>query len=48
LGVYVFFLGGFEIALGVPLPPGIVATSLGFQSFDWYVVNPMLNPLLRR
>ena len=48
LGVYVFFLGGFELALGVPLPPGIIATSLGLQSFDWYAVNPMLNLILRR
>ena len=48
LAVYVFFLGGFEMALGFPLPPGIIATSLGLQSFDWYAVNPMLNLLLRR
>ncbi len=48
LGVYVFFLGGFEMALGFPLPPGIIATSLGLQSFDWYAVNPMLNLILRR
>jgi len=48
LGVYLFFLGGFELALGFPLPPGIIATSLGLQSFDWYAVNPMLNLILRR
>ena len=48
LGVYLFFLGGFEMALGFPLPPGIIATSLGLQSFDWYAVNPMLNLILRR
>jgi hypothetical protein len=48
LGVYVFFLCGFEIALGVPLPPGIIATSFGLQSFDWYAINPMLNLILRR
>jgi Tripartite tricarboxylate transporter TctB family len=48
LGVYLFFLGGFEMALGVPLPPGIIATSLGLQSFDLYAVNPMLNLILRR
>ena len=47
LGVYLFFLGGFEMALGFPLPPGIIAASLGLQSFDWYVVNPILN-LMRR
>jgi hypothetical protein len=48
LGVYLFFLGGFETALGFPLPPGIIAASLGLQSFDWYVVNPILNLILRR
>ncbi|MGH7927816.1 MAG: tripartite tricarboxylate transporter TctB family protein [Candidatus Binatia bacterium] len=48
LGVYLFFLGGFEMALGFPLPPGIIAASLGLQSFDWYVVNPILNLILRR
>jgi Tripartite tricarboxylate transporter TctB family len=48
LGVYLFFLGGFEMALGVPLPPGIIATSFGLQSFDWYAINPMLNLILRR
>jgi hypothetical protein len=48
LGVYLFFLAGFEMALGFPLPPGIIAASLGLQSFDWYVVNPILNLILRR
>jgi len=48
LGVYLFFLGGFEMALGFPLPPGIIAASLGLQSFDWYAVNPILNLILRR
>jgi hypothetical protein len=47
LGVYLFFLAGFELALGFPLPAGIIAASLGLQSFDWYVVNPILNLLLR-
>jgi len=48
LGVYLFFLGVFETALGFPLPPGIIAASLGLQSFDSYVVNPILNLILRR
>jgi len=48
LAVYLFFLVGFEMALGFPLPPGIIAASLGLQSFDWYVVNPILNLILRR
>jgi hypothetical protein len=48
LGVYLFFFVGFELALGVPLPAGVIAASLGFQSFDWYLVNPLLNTILRR
>jgi hypothetical protein len=48
LGVYLFFLGGFEMALGFPLPPGIIAASLGLQSFDSYVVNPFLNLFVLR
>ena len=48
LGVYLFFFGGFEMALEFPLPPGAIAASLGLQSFDWYLVNPLLNVILRR
>jgi hypothetical protein len=48
LGIYLFFLVGFELALGAPLPAGVIATSLGLQSFDWYLVNPFLNLILRR
>lgn len=48
LGVYLFFFGGFEMALEFPLPPGLIAKSLGLQSFDWYLVNPILNVILRR
>lgn len=48
LGIYLFFRVAFEMALGVPLAPGVIATSLGLQSFDWYLVNPVLNVLLRR
>jgi hypothetical protein len=48
LGVYLFFLAGFEMALGFPLPPGIIAASLGLQSFDSHAVNPILNLILRR
>jgi hypothetical protein len=48
LGVYLFFFAGFEMALRFPLPPGIIAAALGLQSFDWYVINPILNLLLRR
>jgi hypothetical protein len=47
-GVYLFFLLGFELTLGVPLPAGVIATSLGLQSFDWYLVNPLLNDILWR
>lgn len=48
LGVYLFFLLGFELALGVPLPAGVIATSIGLQSFDWYLVNPLLVTILGR
>ncbi|MBI3064472.1 MAG: tripartite tricarboxylate transporter TctB family protein [Deltaproteobacteria bacterium] len=48
LGVYLFFLVAFEMALGVPLAPGVIATSLELQSFDWYLVNPLLNVILWR
>lgn len=48
LGIYLFFLVAFELALGAPLPPGVIATSLGLQSFDWYLVNPFLDMILRR
>ena len=48
LGIYLFFLAAFEMALGVPLAPGVIATSLGLQSFDWYLVSPILNIILGR
>lgn len=47
-GIYLFFFLCFEIALGVPLAPGVIAASLELQSFDWYLVNPLLNVILRR
>ena len=43
LGVYLFFFAGLEMALAFPLPHGWLASSLGLQSFDSYVVNPILN-----
>ncbi|MFQ5916163.1 MAG: tripartite tricarboxylate transporter TctB family protein [Nitrospinota bacterium] len=46
--VYFFFFAGFEMALGFPLPPGVIAKSLGLQSFDWYLVNPLLDVILWR
>jgi hypothetical protein len=46
--VYFFFFAGFEMALEFPLPPGVIAKSLGLQSFDWYLVNPLLNVILQR
>ena len=48
LGIYLFFLVAFELALGTPLPSGVIATSLGLQSFDWYLVSPILNIILGR
>ena len=48
LGIYLFFFAGLETALRFPLPSGLIATSLGLQSFDSYLVNPLLNILLRR
>ena len=43
LGVYLFFFAGLEIALAFPLPPGLIAKSLGLQSFDLYVMQPILS-----
>lgn len=43
LGIYLFFFAGLEMALAFPLPPGALAASLGLQSFDSYVVDPILN-----
>lgn len=43
LVVYLFFFAGLELALAVPLPPGLLAASLGLESFDSFVVNPLLN-----
>ena len=42
-GVYLFFFAGLETALAFPLPPGLIAKSLGLQSFDSYLVDPILN-----
>jgi hypothetical protein len=46
VAVYLFFLVGFEMVLRVPLPPGVLATWLGLQSFDWYLINLFLSILL--
>lgn len=48
LGIYLFFFALLETALGFPLPPGLIAASLGLRSFDLYVVNPLLDVILRR
>lgn len=42
-GVYLFFFAGLETALAFPLPPGLIARSLGLQSFDSYLVDPVLD-----
>jgi hypothetical protein len=47
LGAYFFFLVGFETALGSPLPVGMIAASLGLQSFERYLVNFILDLVLR-
>ena len=41
--VYLFFWGGLEMALAFPLPPGLIARSLGLYSFDSYLTDPILN-----
>jgi hypothetical protein len=41
--VYLFFFAGLELGLALPLPPGLLAASLGLDSFDSYLVNPILN-----
>lgn len=43
LGVYLFFFAGLEMALAFPLPHGLLASSLGLQSLDSYLVNPILS-----
>jgi len=43
VGIYLFFFAGLEMALAFPLPAGALATWLGLQSFDSYVVNPILS-----
>lgn len=45
---FLFFLLVFDLALAIPFPPGLIAESLGLQSFDSYVVEPILRALLRR
>lgn len=48
LVVYAFFFVGLEMALSVPLPPGLLASSLGLNSFDSYLMNPILHLLSGR
>lgn len=48
VATYLFFLLVFELALNVPFSPGLIAQSLGLQSFDWYLVTPLLQALKGR
>jgi hypothetical protein len=44
---YLFFLLMFDLALNVPFGPGLIAESLGLNSFDSYIVDPILSPITR-
>jgi hypothetical protein len=47
VATYLFFLLIFDLALNIPFAPGLIAESLGLQSFDSYVVDPILGPITR-
>ncbi len=48
LGTYLFFFLVFDYSLSIPLPPGWVAESLGLQSFDSYLTDPVIRLITRR
>jgi len=47
VATYLFFLLVFDLALNVPFGPGLIAETLGLQSFDSYLVDPILGPIMR-
>jgi hypothetical protein len=47
VATYLFFLLVFDLALNVPFGPGLIAETLGLQSFDSYLVDPILGPFTR-
>ncbi len=42
LGTYLFFYLAFDYALNIPFPPGWIAETLGLQSFDSYLMAPVI------
>ena len=42
---YLFFLLAFDLGLNIPFGAGLIAESLGLESFDSYIVNPILEPI---
>jgi len=48
LTTYLFFYLIFDYALNIPFPPGWIAESLGLQSLDSYLVEPLMRLVLRR
>jgi len=48
LGTYLFFYLAFDRALNIPFPPGWIAETLGLQSFDAYLVDPVIRLLAGR
>jgi hypothetical protein len=42
LGTYLFFYLAFDFALNIPFPPGWIAETLGLQSFDSYLMDPII------
>jgi Tripartite tricarboxylate transporter TctB family len=48
LGTYLFFYVAFDYALNIPFPPGLIAESLGLQSPDDYLMDPLMRLITRR
>jgi hypothetical protein len=44
---YLFFLLAFDLALNIPFGAGLIAEWLGLESFDSYLVDPLLAPITR-
>ncbi len=44
---YLFFLIVFDVVLSMPLFPGLIAQSFGLESLDSFIVNRLLEMILR-
>ncbi|MBI4322625.1 MAG: tripartite tricarboxylate transporter TctB family protein [Chloroflexi bacterium] len=45
---YIFFLLVFDFALAIPFPGGLIAESIGLQSFDSYLLEPIRSAIIGR